>query len=528
VIAVASLSRENINAIAEAVLVKLTPQLDDAADKRFRAYNEKLVRLTDEFVMRAEANLQAAAGWTEDQMVVSTQQKLGALVDRIQASRTIIENQLARFEALQKNSASVVEETEQKIREASQLALRSALQDLAISLRKGVESTSATLEGECQALVLDAVTRTVNATLTKADQQLALQTKERLSKAYAELKQQQEQMIDGLKEQLNQVVVAGKTDLSAKFETLAGEIVPSLRTEMEKSLQESAGNVVAQTTQSLQEHGQLATRDTLASLQQAAKNLEGRILENHEGQLAAHSRLALERFQSGLQALARETQAGATQLFSQKVQGIVDEMAEGAGEQVRRHIQDKAFAATEVFGRESNQRLSAIAEEFYAGSAKEFQERLRKMAEAQLDSAIQSAPDKLNERLNRLTQAAGVTLVKVTGSELQRLAGTLFKSSSETLRKEAEQLSVDLQNDLKAFEATLADQARTQLLSMSRSTVQSLNQEALTGVDKFRARLHAAAQETHEQSLRELEGNLRESLEKLRAAILVMVQQPKD
>jgi hypothetical protein len=518
---------EVIDAIVVAVLAKLTPQLDEAADARYKAYTEKIVWFTDQFVRRAEANLHDAANRTEDKMVASTEQKLGALVDRIQAWRTIIAKELAKFDALQKNAAAVVKDTDQKIREASQLAIRSAQQEVAISLRKGVERTTATLEGECQALVLDVLTRTVSATLAQAEGQLAVQTKDQLSQAYAGLKSHQERMIEGINEQLSQIVLVEKNNLSAKLETMAGEIVPLLRTQVEKSLRQSAGRVTAETTRSLQEQARLLTQGALVSVQQAAQSLEDRMHEDNQRQFTARSDRALESFRSGLQTLTGEMQEDAAKSFSQKLQCTADEMAAAAAEKARQRVHDEAVAATEIFSKESNERLSAMAEEFFARSSKEFQERLRSHAEEQLDAVMQSAPDKFNERLDRLTQAAGLTLVKVTARELQKLAATLFESSSAALRQEVAQLTDNLQNDLKASQASFSEEARKQLLAISQSTVQALNREAQTGVEKFRARLQKAAQESHEESIRELETNFQDALKELRAAIFPLLEQPK-
>ena len=579
--------REKIDAITAAVLAKLTKQLDEAVDTRLKDYTEKAIRFTNQFALRVQANFQDAANRTEDQMVVLIQQKLGALADRVQASRTALESLLARFEALQKKTRNLVEDTEQEVREASQLALESALQELTVNLRQGVESTSATLEAGCQKQVLAAVSKTVNATLAKADEHLAVLMKDRLFKSYAELKRQQEQLTDGIKEQLNQIALSGTTNLAARLETMAGEIVPAVREEMEKSLQESAEKVVARTTQSLQDQTQLLTQDTLVSLQQAVQGLQDRMqeksrevrqsseqevikaaeafsrnvaqrselaissvqsaaeqgtsklkaaqldsvrslragVEDYQKQLAARSALALEGFQNGLHNLARELQEGAAQLLSQKLQFTADELAEASAEKVRQRIQDEAVAATEIFSKESNKRLSAMAEEFFASSSQELQVRLQGQAEAQLDAVIQSAPDKFSEHLEKLTQEAGLTLVKVSGHELEKVAHTLLQSSSETLRQEVEQLTGKLQNDLKAFQATLGDQTKKQLLAMARSTVETLNQEAFAGLEQYRTRLHKVAQESHEESLRELEANFQEALEKQRAAISVLLQQ---
>jgi hypothetical protein len=579
--------REKIDAITTAVLAKLIKHLDEAADTRLKGYTEKVIRFTNQFALRVQANFQDAANRTEDQMVVLIQQKLGALADRVQASRTALESLLARFDALQRNSRTLVEDTEQEIREASQLALESALQELTVNLRQGVEGTSATLEAECQEQVLAAVSKTVNATLAKADEHLAVLMKDRLFKSYAELKRQQEQLTDGIKEQLNQIALSGTTNLAARLETMAGEIVPAVREEMEKSLQESAEKVVARTTQSLQDQTQLLTQDTLVSLQEAVQSLQDRMqeesrevrqsseqeiikaaeafsrnvaqrselaigsvqsaaeqgtsklkaaqlesvrslragVEDYQKQLAARSALALEGFQNDLHNFVRELQEGAARLLSQKLQITADELAEASAEKVRQRVQDEAVAATEIFSKESNKRLSAMAEEFFASSSQELQARLQGQAEAQLDAVIRSAPDKFSEHLEKLTQEAGLTLVKVSGDELQKVARTLLQSSSETLREDVGQLTGKLQNDLKAFQATLADQAKKQLLAMARSTVETLNQEAFAGLEQYRTRLQKVAQESHEESLRELEANFQEALEKQRAAISVLLQQ---
>ena len=514
--------------MAEAVLARLTQQLDDAADKRYQAYSEKIRRLTDQSTLRAEADLQAAANWSEDQMVVSAEQKLAAVIERLQASQATVDKLLTRFEALQQNSKSVAEDTDQKIRADSRRAIESARQEVAGALREQVERTSATLEGECQALVLDAVTRTVSSTLVKADQHLARQTRARLSQAYAELKSQQEQMMAGVGEQVNQIVTAATTSLAAKFEAMAEEIGPLLRREMEEALQDSAGNLLAQSAQSLQEQAELVSRETLASLQQTIERLRAGALDDLQRQFDARSGIVLENLQAGAETLARELQANAAQSLAEKLQRVAGEMADASTAEVRGKIQDETRAATEAYGKEANERLSAMADEFFASSSRNFQARLRRVSEAQLDALIESAPDRLRERLNRLTQAAGVTLVKVTGNELQKLAGTLFESSSQTLRQEVAQLTEKLQVDLKTLEATLAEQSRQQLLATSRSTIQALNQEAMSGVEKFRARLQASAQESHEESLRQLEANFQEALKKLRAALYLLIQESSD
>lgn len=579
--------REKIDAITTAVAAKLTKQLDEAADARLKAYAEKVIRFTNQFALRVQANFQEAANRTEDQMVVLIQQKLGTLVDRVQTSRTALESLLVRFESLQNHSRTLIEDTDQKIREASHQALESALQELAVKLRQGVEVTSSTLESECQALVLDAVTRTVNETLAKADDQLAVQTKDRLAKTYAELKWQQDQMIDGVKEQLNQIALSGTTNLSAKFETMAAELVPALRTEMEGAVRESAGQVISQSSQSLQQQTQVLTQDTLVSLQQAAQGLQDRMqeesrkvrhsaeqemskmaeafsqsvaqraeiaigavqaaaeqgasklktaqlesaknlragVEDYQRQLVVRSGSALEGFQSGLQNLTRDLQEGAAQSFSQKLQGLADELAEASGEKARQQIQQEAAAAAEKSSKESRKRLSEMVDDFFVSSAKELQERLRSQGEAELDAVLQSAPAKFNERLGHLTHEAGLTLVKTTESELKTIADTLLQSSSESLHKQVGQLTDKLQNGLTTFQAVLADKSRKQLLAMSRSTIDALNQQASTGLEAFRTRLHKTTQESHEESLAALETSFQEALEKQRAAISAALQQ---
>ena len=579
--------QKQIDAANAIALAKFTKLFDEAAGTRLKTYGDKILRFTNQFGLRVQANFQDAANRTEDRMVVLIQQKLGALADRVQASRTALESLLARFEALQKNTETLVEVTEQEIREASQLALQSVVQELTANLRKGVEGTSATFEAECQERILVAGSKTVDAILKKADEHLAVLMKDRLSKSSAELKAQQAQVIGGVKEQLNQIALSATTTLDARLETMIGEIVPSVREEIERSLQESAGEVVARTTQSLQEQTQLLTQDALGSLQQAVQSLQDRIqeeslkvlqsseqeitkaaealsqsiaqraelamgsvqsateqgtsklraaqfeseksgragVEDYQKQLAARSALALESFQTGLQNLAWELQEGATGLFSQRLQSTADELAEDSTEKIRLRIQDEAAAAAERFGKESNKRLLAVVDQFFASSSQELRARLRGQAEAQLDPVIQSASDKFGEHLKKLTHEGVLSLEKESRDELQKVARTVLHASSETLRKEVEQVTVTLQNDFKASQATVADHARKQLLALARSTVDTLNREAFAGLDEFRARLHKSAQESREESLRELEASFQGALEKQRATISIFLQQ---
>lgn len=585
--AAAGTAREKIEAITATVLARVTAQLDEAVDLRLKAYSEKVMRFTNQFALRVQANFQEAANRTEDQMVVLIQQKLGALADRVQASRTTLEGQLARFEALQKNSRSLVEDTEQEIRKARQRALDSALQELAVNLRQGMEATSATMAAECQEQVRAAVAKTIGATIAKADGDLETLIKDRLFKSYAEMKWQQEQVVDKVKEQLNQIAVAGTTNLAARIESIAGEIGPTVRAEMEKSLEDYAAKMVARTTQSLQEQTQLLTQDTLVSLQQSAQSLQERIqeesrsirqsteqeiiktakafsenfaqhsemamgslqstteqgtaklnaelldslrslragVEEFQKQLAGRSGLAVESHRVRLQELARELQGVAAQQFAQKLQGTAAELAEAAAEKARQRVRDEEAAATEVFRKESNQRLSAMADEFFASSSEDLRARLQGQVQAQLDALMQSAPAKLREHIEKLIEEAGLALQKASASELEKVARTVLQSSSETLHQDVEQLRGKLQDDLKAFQATLADQAKKQLLAMARATVETLNQEAFAGLEQFRTRLQKVAQESQRENLWELEAHLQEALEKQRAAIASLLQQ---
>lgn len=456
--------RERIDSITAAVVANLTRQLDEAAHTCFQAYHDKMIRFTEQYAERAEANLQSAGTRRADRIVGSTRQQLDALFERVQASRAMVETMVARFEALEKHSATVVEKTHRKIREAGCLELESARQDLAVDLRHEIESTSATLR---QAPVLDMVARTINASLAKAEEQLAVRTNEQLSKACSGLKRHQERMVDELKEQVNQIVLAAASTLSAKFEMME---------------------------------------------------------EERQGQLAVRSGAALESFQSCLQTLSGEMGAGAAQLFSQKLQKIADELVEPSAEKVRQHLHDAA-AATEIFSKELHQRLSAIAAEFFAGASKKLGDGLRNQVEAQLDTIIQTAPENLNERLRQLTLTAGATIVKVSRNQLDKFAGNLFESSSRTLRHEVQQLTDGVRNELKTFQATLADQSRKELLAVARSTIQSLNQEASAGMEKFRAELDTAAQKREQETVRQLEVNVQEAAEKLDAALCALLQQ---
>jgi hypothetical protein len=576
-----------IDALTAAVLARLTKQLDEATDARLKAYGEKVIRFTNQFALRVQANFQDAANRTEDQMVALIQQKLGTLADRVQGSRSILESLLARFEALQQNSSSLVEETERRIREASRLALESSLQDLAVNLRQRVDRLTASLQSESQALVRDAVTKSVNATLERADQQLAVQTRDRLAKVHAELKWQQEQMIDGVKEQFNQLAVTGTTTMTAKLEAIAGEVVPAAHGELERSIRETAGKVAAETAQSLQEQSRLLSQDALVSLQQAVQSLQDRMQEEsrkirqsseqemaktadafsqtvaqradlaigsvqsaveqgttklgdaqqesvrslrtsseeYQRQLAGQSGTVLESFQTALQNHTRELQEEAAQLFAQKLQCLAEEITESSVEKIRQRLPEEAAATAEALSSDAKKRLSAMAEEFFAASAQELKDRLRSQAESQLEAVLQSAPEKFNERLGELTRKAEQTLVKVTGRELHKLARNLFQTSSEVLRKDVEQLTSSVQNDLKAYQATLSDESRKELVGLSRSTVRTLNGVATAGLEEFCTRLHKAAQDSHDGTLRELDAHFQQALEKQRASVSELLGQ---
>lgn len=456
---------EKVRTSTAAVIGDLTRQLEQAAHTCFQTYHDKMIRLTEQCVARAEANLQSAANRRSDRSVGTTQQVLAALFERVEASRAMVETMVARFEALESHSATVVEKTHQQIREAGRVELESAQKELAVGLHQELESTTAILDRERQALIEDMVARTINSTLAKAEEKLAVRTNDRLSKAYSALKRHHERMIDELKQQADQTVLAATSALSAKFETM---------------------------------------------------------LREHQEQLAGHSGKALESFESGLQTLSGQMQAGAAQLFLRQLQTIADETAES--EKVRRHLQEEAVAATEMTSKELHQRLSVIAEEFFASSSKQLADGLRGQVEAQLDAIMQTAPQSLNERLRQLTAAAGATVVKVSRNQLDKFAATLFESSSRALRQEVEQLTEGLRNELQAFQATLVDESRKELLAAARSTLETFHQKPPAGAEKLQVPLNVATQPDHLRSVAQLEADFQEALEKLYVALCTLLR----
>ena len=371
--------------------------------------------------------------------------------------------------------------------------------------------------------VLDSMSRTVSATFAKADEELALKAHDRLSKSCAELKEQEQRLLDTFQEQLSQIAVAERDRLQEESRNIRESCAQEI-----SQAADDCGQTIARRAElvagAIQSAAQEGAQKLQAAQLQSAKNLQA-AEEDLQAQLAARSGLTVEGYQSRLQKLTREMQDGAAESLSQRLQGIAAELAGAAAENVRRRLQEETSAAVEVSRVESQKRLSATAEEFFAGASKQLQERLRVEAEAQLNVALASAPNLFRERLNKLSNEAGQMLVKLTGSEIQKLGRDLLQSSSETLQKDMGHLAVNLQINLKAFLANLADQARKKLLEMSQSTLEELNKEAGTGLEVFRTRLHEAAQESHEESLRELETNFQEALEKQRAAIAVLLQQ---
>ena len=540
-----------------ATLARLTKLLDETVDKHFKTYAEKIGRFTNHFGVRVQGSFQDAANRTEDRMVSALQEKLGALADRVQASRSALEALLLRFETLRKHAEALVDDTEQRISEASHQTLESALQELTANFRRA-ESASAAVEAEYQERLTAAAAKAADEALEKAQARFRTLAEDRLSPSSAGSGGESEQVLEGVKEQINQMVLAATTTLDTRIETLAWETADSTRAEMERLLRESAGGVVRQTTQTLKEQAQVLTQQEARKAAEAfSRNLAERTesalgplrsaaeqqashfratqsesekslrlcLEDYQKQLAERSTAALDSFQTGLRSLAWDLQEGASRLFAQGLQNTADELAKTSTEKIRQRLQEEASAAAERFGTESSRRMAALADEILAGSLEEFRTHLAGEAGAQVDSVVRATLDTFHGQIKNLTQEAAHSFQKDAKDELQSVSKALLGGASEGLRTQVLQFAAELQEDLKASHTSFAEDARKQLIAMGQLTLETLTQDAGASLEEFRVRLQKAALESREASLRAVEAGLQEALEKKRASLSAFLDQ---
>jgi hypothetical protein len=678
------LSQDHINVAAAAAFRKLVKDLDDVVESRMKAYNEKMIRFTNQFGLSAQASLQEAANRTEDRMVGLMEQKLGGLADRVQSSRSAFENLMVRFEHLHQNTESQLQNTEQKIREASQAALQSALQEMTDSFRKQVETSAAALESQSKKRIEDGAAEAFESARKKTDEQVKalvdeglrksaehlkvqqsvaageakqqleqsnlaaqsiLQEKldemveamaassrnamaatvaaaeaqftERIQKKGSEtlkpliedadehltilledcfrksasgLKEQETKSINGVKEQLDEITKGAGTAVQEKIESMAGELSPSIRQEMGKSLEASAGAVIDQAKRSLQELTQLLSQDALLALQQSVQALQDRIqeenlkvrhacqeatasaaqavdqnitqrveagigsmnlaveqgaariraaqtdaesalkprLQNFEEQLTTRTAFALESFHTALQSNARQFQEGAGRQFSQKLQGVADEWTEIAAEKIRRRIQSESVNAAETFSKDSTLRLAALANEIYARSSQEFKVRLNEQAKLQLDQTILPVTAEFGETLKKMSREVALSLEADSRSGLQKAAQELLRASAENFQRESEQITGRVLGEIQASETALDDRVQKRLETLSASAVERISRDANSWLEEYRAQVRKSELASQEASLRELDATFQAAMEKQRASFGSLLEQQAD
>ncbi len=537
-VAASGVPNEGVIVSSEAALQKLTQQHDEITEARVKAYGERLIRFTNQFGLRVQANLQDAANRTEDRMVGLLEQKLGGLADRVQASQSALENLLARFEQLRQNIQLLVEDTERRIQEASHSALQSAAQDLTTNLRNEVESASATFELASQKRIQDAGSKAVEAILKEADEHLAVLTENRFSESAAELKARQTQGMEEVTKQFKQITLSVAAEFRETLSQMAGEIAPSVRAEAEESLGETAAKLVAEATQSLQQQSQMVLQDTLLSLQQAAQDLQGRIQEEtvkvrhsceQEGakaseaftrnialrteaamgslnlttdqgtsklraaqidpekvltanvgelrrQVEARSAFALESYQTELQNTTRAFQEGAARQFSQKLQGAAEDLVESSAEAMRQGIQDKAAEAVETVTRESTQRLEALADEILSKSAAEAEKASKAGAEDYQKQLAARSAFALESLKNDL-QGALRTLQEAA---LRQFSEKLQETADESLETSAEKAQLRVQSEAAAAAETFSKESSKRLAALAEEMFARSSQELQT------------------------------------------------
>ncbi len=466
----------------EEALARFSHQADEMVEARAKIFDERLAKLTTQVGIQTQSTLQDAARSLEEKMVLSLEQKLGSLADRLQASRSEIEVLLAKFQQLQQSCQAEVDKTKRNIEEASFASLQSAVEQLNERLQKELEATREDFIAQTRKRVEEQASQSIEMFSKEASTRLAKLAEEYLAQAGPELQARQAQATDQAKAQISQVIQSATTtgleELQHKSEALVGDFQAQLEKAVRKTQEKSA----KEATEYLQKtvEGLLAT---------SAKELQRQV---GEGKSALKDEL-----KTSSKALAEDAKKQLAAMTTSTVDCLNKEAKAGL-EEFRSHLRKSAEDMQEKGGRDLESQLQKMAEK----QGEDLLKRLQKEADDSCERAIAQIKSKTDQSVKE----ASDTVNKHVGSGAVFLR-ELEEQAREHIETHSQKIEASAKTSAQAFEKQMGDLAATSL--------DKLHRESDALVEDFRARLQEASRGGQAKSVEELHVRMQNITDKL-------------
>ncbi len=481
--------------LAMTAISHFAQQAERTPETRLQPIEESSAKLPRQVDSQAQSVLQEVETRLDEleekeKNIRSLGEHVNALADRLQASCAQVEALLAKVEDFQQGWQTDAEKARRNVQEAGQQALQSTIEELGQKLRKEMEAASFTLVREASKQIKSEASASVEAAREEAEAHLPKLTEETLSKIFAELEARQKQAAAQVKEHSGLVMLTARAEMNTELRGIADEIEKSFRGKMQKSLEDSAAQLLGRLTKAFEEQAQTA-----------------------EGSFQEKLRRAEEKIQEGI--------SGA----SAKVRETLDQEAEGARKIISNRLDwavDSLNIATESAANKLQIAYQKIESSFKA-DVENYPKKLEDLSSAAFQGLRQKT-DALLDHLQIELQNARHELqergTKQFSEQLQKTADELRESSAKALHKHAQDVLEMVTDQIKAPGMQLVDATQKQLSAMAVATLEFLTKEAQTLAEEYRGRVHRTLQEFQDSGPRELAAQLQNAWEKHRESLL--------
>jgi hypothetical protein len=479
---------------------------------------------------QSQKRIQDKGAEAAELVLKKTSEHLNALVDeelRKSASQLKSQQSYATLEA---------KEQLEQINLASQAIFQETIEAMAEAMAPSARNAMAASWAAAEAQFIERIqhkgAEIVKPLLEEADEHVTVLLEDCFRKSAAELKAQETQSVNDVKEQLDKLTNAAGAPFQEKLELMVREMAPSVRQEMEKSLETSAGALIDRTTRSLQEQTQLLSQDALLSLQQSVQTLQDGIQE--ESVRVRHTcqeetagatlkirqvcdlataeatetldRNITQRAEAGIGSLNLALEQGAAKLRATQLE------AESA---LTPRIQNfhEQLASRSAFALESFQTdLQSNTRQLQEGAARQFSQKLQGVADEWTDIAA----DKVRRRIQAESAAVAETFSKESAQRLAALANEIYARSGQELKiRLNEQAKLQLDQMIKPAAAEFGETLR----KTAREVALSLETDSRNELQKAANELLRASAESFHREGEQITGRVRSEIQASETAL---------
>lgn len=499
----------------EVAVARFSQQAQAAADEQVKVFVSRLAKLTNQIGIQMQTSLHNSATEIEAKMVRSLDDHIGSLLDRLQATRTEVDGQLARLQELQQSGQSEVEKTQRNIQEAGWQALQAATEQLDETLQKDIQkSTQSALEDTRKGL---------QETAASALERLTEESSARLSglldtfakKSLPEVQMLQTAALEQTRRAVGDAAQRAAGKAIESLETRSNSVLHDFQSKVEASVTAAREKSIQEVTERLHKTAQdLATPsmdefrrqvdDGRQTLKEELRTTGKTLAEEGKKELAALTNETVS-------ALNKSVNSGLAE-FHSEIQKALHEFQEKNAKELERHQAKVEHAHTQLdkalvhFEEKGGREL----ESHFQKSAEKHREALLKQLQQDMDEAAEQAVAQIHAKIDLSVKEASETVNKNVASAAVFL-GAIEEKARVDLEGHARKHEERAKSSVEAGEKRLAELsavARETLAKEMELLAKDRQSQGAEGAGKFEtlnldevpARLRSATEKLIEES----------------------------